>query len=127
MNIPFRNPELDPRRWSRSGDWQAESREAAFGRAPEFGRRFLAGLLTDVPEPADVRFLRWSVQSDDVYVVIDRPHGFVVQIDPDLEYLIVFDPDSHAEFGDWGTDHVRDALDYVRQQFLGRAAEGDAP
>ena len=39
--------------------------------------------------------------------------GVGVQIDPDLEYLIVWDGHARAEFGDWDGDQVAPALEFM--------------
>jgi hypothetical protein len=104
--------------------WTAESRDDALARAPEFGRRFFAGLFGRFPETAAATtFRRWSVQPEDVYGLV-RVGGleFTVQIDPDLEYVIVATESANAEFGDWTGDQVGPALEYV-EGLVGGARE----
>lgn len=92
-----------------------ESRVEAEARAPEFGRRFLKSAGERFPGLQDgMMFLRWSTQPADVYAVYFwRGAGIGVQIDPDLEYLIVWDGHLSAEFGDWDGDPVPQALEFV--------------
>jgi len=107
----------DPRLSATSGTWTVEARDDALARAPAFGRRLFAGLFERFPDlrPA-VAFLRWSEQPDDVYAVFELPNGgFAVQVDPDLEYLIVWDAGERAEFGDWDGDQVVPALAFVAE------------
>jgi hypothetical protein len=106
----------DPRLLATSGTWTVEARDDALARAPAFGRRFFAGLFERIPDlrPA-VSFLRWSEQPDDVYAVFSSDGGFAVQVDPDLEYLVVWDGDERAEFGDWDGDQVVPALAFVAE------------
>ena len=109
----------DPRGRTTSGEWTTEAREEALARAPGFGRRFFAELFARFPQlsPATV-FLRWSIQAEDVYAVIDLPEGgFTVQVDAALEYLIVTTAADSAEFGDWDGDQVTPALAFV-EEFL---------
>lgn len=86
-------------------------------RLPRFARDFFARLFDAFPKlKAEVVLLRWSEQPDDVYAFFDR------QIDPHLEYVIIFGRDSRGEHGDWGgNDRTQEALDYVRE-ILGTAA-----
>ena len=117
---------VDPRRWSTKGSWVEEAREEALARAPEFGRRFFAALFERFPSvaPAAV-FLRWSTQADDVYAVVGLPAGgFGIQIDPDLEYIVVWIAGDQAEFGDWDGDQVEPALAFVAE-ILAAADGGD--
>jgi len=107
----------DPRSWGTTGTWSDERSEDALARTPPFGRRFFAGLFSGRPELRPVaRFLRWSVQPDDVYAVFDWPGGGAgVQLDAALEYIIVWGADGvPTEYGDWGADQVPPAIAYTR-------------
>jgi hypothetical protein len=117
-------PEFDPRHWTRTGRWAIEPREEAFARTPEFGRRFFEAVFSEFAGLSDSAcFLRWSEQPKDVYAVFDRPDGGAgVQIDPVLEYIIVWGDDSRAEYGNWGIDQVRPAVDHVRRLLEGGRA-----
>jgi RimJ/RimL family protein N-acetyltransferase len=108
-------PPHDPRMSAAGGEWSGEAREQALSRAPAFGRRFFARFAELLPPAAaSAYFLRWSVQPADVYAVVDLPEGgFTVQVDPDLEYLVVWSAGERAEFGDWGGDQVEPALRFV--------------
>ena len=110
-------PEHDPRAGSSAGEWAEEAREEALARAPEFGRRFFAGLADRFPEAdAAAVFLRWSVQPQDVYAVVGLPAGgFGVQIDAALEYVVVWTAGEQAEFGDWDGDQVEPALAFAAE------------
>jgi len=112
----FRDPWIDPRRWAPHGEWSPESHEAATERLPAFARDFLRRLLAEFPRLTTVMTcLRWSLQPGDVYAFFDLSPGFVVQIDPDLGYIVVFSRCSSAEYGDWGdNDQTRDAIDHIR-------------
>ena len=67
------------------------------------------GMIPGLMEKAS--FLQWSEQADDVYVIFDVcGEGIGVQIDPGLEYIIVWGPGGQAEYGDWGSDQVRPAV-----------------
>jgi hypothetical protein len=112
---------VDPRSWSTSGEWTEEAREQALARAPGFGRRFFAELVERFPQASGAAvFLRWSVQPADIYAVVDLPDGgFVVQVDPDLEYLVVWTAGERAEFGDWDGDQVEPALALVAEILSG--------
>ena len=114
-------PAWDPRATSTGGDWAEEAREEALARAPGFGRRFFAELAARFPQASGAAvFLRWSVQPGDVYAVVDLPDGgFAVQVDPDLEYLIVWTASERAEFGDWDGDQVEPALAFVAEILAG--------
>jgi hypothetical protein len=107
----------DPRRESTRAEWTEEAREEALARAPEFGRRFFDEVFARFPAVAGaVTFLRWSTQPDDVYAVVDlSDRGFTVQVDPTLEYVIVWTAATHAEFGDWDGDQVEPALALVAE------------
>jgi hypothetical protein len=110
-------PAWDPRAVSAGGAWAEEAREEALARAPEFGRRFFVELAARFPAAgASVRFMRWSAQPRDVYAVAASPDGgFVVQVDPDLEYLVVWSAAERAEFGDWDGDQTEPALALVAE------------
>ena len=112
----FRDPSIDPRHWAPRGEWAPEGERAATGRMPAFTRDFFDRLLAEFPALwGGAVFLRWSVQHDDVYAFFDRPLGFVVQIDPHLEYVVIFGRGTRGEHGDWGNnDRAQDALDHVR-------------
>ena len=112
----FRDPSIDPRCWAPHGEWMPEGQREAIERMPAFARDFFERLLAQFPALlGDAVFLRWSDQSDDVYAFFDRTPGFVVQIDPHLEYVIIFGGGTRGEHGDWGNnDRSQDALDHVR-------------
>jgi hypothetical protein len=113
----IRNAKIDPRRTG-DGDWTVESADEALLRAPDFGREFFKRLFRDFSQLRNTMiFLRWSVQSEDVYAICDKsPGGFMVQIDPALEYIIVASESDQGEYGDWGNgeDRVEEALKHVR-------------
>lgn len=115
---------FDPRRWTKTGCWAIEPHEAALARVPEFGRRFFVAIFSEFTGLSDsARFLRWSEQPEDVYVVFDLPDGGAgVQIDPALEYIIVWDVGGQAEYGPWGVDQVQPAVDHVRRLLAGGRA-----
>jgi len=119
-------PEHDPRAGSSGGVWAEEAREEALARAPGFGRRFFAGLADRFPAASDASvFLRWSVQPRDVYAVVGLPaDGFGIQIDPDVEYIIVWTAGERAEFGDWDGDQVEPALAFAAEILAGDVAAG---
>jgi hypothetical protein len=114
--------EHDPRRWATSGSWSVEPRADALARAPAFGARFFAEVFRLFPALEEgVAFLRWSIQPEDVYAVFESPGGgFGVQVDPHLEYLIVWGAGGQAEYGDWGGDQVAPAVGHVRCLVAGR-------
>ena len=122
----FRNPQFIPRQGTAGGEWSLESYDDAFSRTPRFGQAFFTRLLAAHPELRDdLRFLRQSAQSDDVYAVFDRAErGFAVVLDAALEYIVVIGEigtvSGAAEFGDWGTgnDQVQDAIDHIRAAYL---------
>ena len=74
------------------GQWWIEPQDIALARAPAFSQHFFAELFKEFPPFATgVVFLRWSVQPSDLYAVFNLSSGgFVVQIDPFLEYIIVW-------------------------------------
>lgn len=112
----FEDPYIDPRRWTPHGDWTPEGREAAASRMPAFARDFFTRLFAEFPSlEGEAVFLRCSVQPDDVYAFFDGSPGFVVQIDPHLEYIVVIAGSGTGECGDWGSnDQIQDALGHVR-------------
>jgi hypothetical protein len=63
----------------------------------------------------NVVFVRWSKQPEDIWAFFDvTGGGFGVQVDPGLEYLIVWAPGGQAEYGDWDGDQVAPAIAHVR-------------
>jgi RimJ/RimL family protein N-acetyltransferase len=110
-------PAWDPRTTTTGGGWTEEAREEALARAPGFGRRFFTVLAARFPQTSGAGvFLRWSLQPGDVYAVVDLPDcGFALQVDPDLEYLIVWTASARAEFGDWDGDQVDPALAFIAE------------
>jgi hypothetical protein len=116
--------EFDPRTWWPRGTWVVEDKATALARTPEFGRRFFSEVSVRVPQliPHAV-FLRWASQPEDVYVVFPLPEcGIGVQIDPDMEYVIVWGTEAVAEFGDWGGDQADSAIDFVAELVTGGIA-----
>lgn len=113
--------ELDPRKRWAHGRWGVESFESALLRLPPFGKRFFELLFEEFPQSkSELRFLSWSVQPEDIYAIDEsRIGGFGVQVDPSLEYLIVWGQDGQAEYGDWCGDQVLAALDHVRRLISG--------
>ena len=93
--------EHDPRGWTVAGTWADEPAADALARTPAFGRRFFAAVFAEFPAlAAAARFLRWSVQPGDVYAVFGWPGGGAgAQIDPDLEYIIVWGPAGRRSTG----------------------------
>jgi hypothetical protein len=81
---------------------------------PEFARDFFGRLRAECPVLPVAVFLRWSVQPDDVYGFFDCSPGFVVQVDPHLEYIIVFGGSGRGEYGDWdNNDRTPEAVSRV--------------
>lgn len=109
--------DIHPHSWDRPGSWAVESAEDALDRTPPFGRRFLAAIFASFPElEVAAEFLRWSEQPEDVYAAFEQPGvGFGVQIDPALEYIIIWGRDGQAEYGDWGADQVPPAVEHIRR------------
>ena len=116
MMPPFKDAAIDPRRRAPHGEWTPEGREEATARMPAFGREFFDRLFAEFPIlEGEAAFLRWSEQPGDAYAFFDRVPGIVVQVDPDLGYVVVSGRGGTAEFGDWGgNEQVRDALGHVR-------------
>lgn len=104
----------DPRQWGITGMWSDERGEDALARTPPFGQRFFANLLGHRPDLRP-RFLRWTVQPDDVYAMFDWPCGGAgVQLDAALEYVIVWGADGvPTEYGDWGADQMVPAVEHL--------------
>jgi hypothetical protein len=98
----------------------------AVARAPSFGQRFFASVFAEFPAlSGSTIFLRWSVQPDDVYASFDWPGGVCwAQIDPGLEYVIVWGAGGQAEYGDWDGDQVPPAVDHVRRLMSTPASTG---
>jgi hypothetical protein len=121
--------EHDPRRWATSGSWSVEQQADALARAPAFGARFFAEVFRLFPALAGgVAFLRWSMQPEDVYAVFESPAGGLgVQVDPHLEYLIVWGAGGQAEYGPGGGDQVAAAVDHVRRLVAGAGTERPTP
>jgi hypothetical protein len=109
-------PAHDPRGWAAAGTWSDERRDDALARTPPFGRRLFAALFGQRPDLRPrARFLRWSMQPDDVYAVFDWPGGGAgVQLDAALEYVIVWGADGvPTEYGDWGAGQVPPAVAHL--------------
>jgi hypothetical protein len=112
--------EHDPRCGSETeGQWYSQLQDIALADTPEFSQRFFAEVFNEFPAlAANVVFLRWSVQPEHLYSVFNfSSGGFGVQIDPGLEYIIVWGAGEHGEYGDWmgdGDDRLASALDHVR-------------
>ena len=98
------------------GQWSIEPQDIALARAPAFSQRFFAEVFNEFPAlVTGVVFWRWCVQPSDLYAVFNLSSGgFGVQIDPELEYIIVWGAGDRAEYGDWTGDRLTDALDHVR-------------
>jgi hypothetical protein len=113
-------PEHDPRCWAKSGRWSSEPKESALARTPAFGQRFFAQVFKEFPDLAvDVVFLQWSEEPDDVYAVFELTDGgFGVQVEPCLEYIIVWGASGQAEYGNWGDEQVISAIAHVRYLVL---------
>lgn len=83
-------------------EWSPEKSEAALERSPEIGRTFFERLGQLYPRVAErLIFLRWREQAGDVYAVYDAEPGFGVQIDPDMDYIIVWDGVTQGEYAQW--------------------------
>jgi hypothetical protein len=113
----MREASNDPREWDRVGAWTVLPEDAALARTPAFGRRFFAEMFEQYAAlAATAVFLQWSEQPEDVYAFFDVPEsGFGVQIDPHLEYIIIWGASGTAEFGDWDGDQVPPAIAHVRR------------
>ncbi|WP_148087945.1 hypothetical protein [Gemmata obscuriglobus] len=114
-------PEHDPRSRCVAGTWVVEPQNDALTRTPAFGQRFFRAAFSEFAAvAAGVRFLRWSLQPEHVYAVFDLHRGGAgVQIDPDLEYIIVWGAGGQGEYGDWDGDQVPPAMDYLRRLIEG--------
>ena len=113
----IQNREVDPTVAAGDCDWETEVASESLQRCPNFGREFFDRLFAAFPEmKLELQFLR-LLTSDDVYAVLDRsPGGLLVQIDPDLEYIVVCNDAGQGEYGDWGSgfDRIEEALRQVR-------------
>lgn len=121
----IRNAAIDPTR-DHPGEWTAEDEAAALARCPAVGLEFFSRLGDVHPRVRGALvFLHWQGQPDDVYAVYDAPHGFTVQIDPDMDYVIIGNGSSHGEYAQWGPDDdpVASALAHVAL-ILGTSADG---
>ena len=120
--------EYDPRLHWKTGTWTVESRADAVARTTPFGQRFFAAIFAEFPILCNAtNFLRWSVQSEDVYALFEWPGGGCgVQIDPNFEYIIVWGAGGQAEYGDWDGDQVPPAVDHVRRLISTAAPAGSA-
>jgi hypothetical protein len=100
-------------------EWSRETPSCALERTTSNGRLLFEQLWQQFPQVKDeVIFLKWSKQLDDVYAVRDvAKGGFVIQVDPDLDYLIVWDAVAQGEYGEWnpGDNPVGDALSHLRE------------
>lgn len=116
---------IHPRSWDRTGTWAVEPARDALDRTPPLGRRFFAAIFAEFPGlEVAAEFLRWSEQPDDVYAIFEQPGAdFGVQIDPVLEYIIIWDGNVQAEYGDWGADQVPPAVGHIRR-LLAAASHG---
>ena len=108
--------------WTRESGWACETADDALARVDERARQFVRKLSEMVrQEPV---FLRSAAQPQDSFLVFDRPvKPFAVQLDPEIEVVVVFDPLGQQEFGDWVTDRYDDALRTVQQRY-GAGSEG---
>jgi hypothetical protein len=100
--MKLNNPSLDPRPGS-SNLWIEMKQDAAKLRLPVFATVFFDELFKARPDLDGVlRYAMWPSVSD-VYAFHDAiHHGFVVQIDCDIELIIVGSANDTAEFGEWG-------------------------
>lgn len=114
--IKFQNSHIDPTK-HQPGAWSTEAAEMAIERSPELGCAFFTALWNRYPElRGKLDFLRWEGQPEDVYAVYDNTaHGFGVQIDPNLDYIIVWDNHSRGEYAQWNPtdDPVEAALRHI--------------
>lgn len=98
-------------------DWSNESLDVAMARNTSKGRTLFEKLWQDFPQiKEEIIFLKWSVQPDDVYAVRDVVSGgFVVQIDPALDLIIVWNEESGCEYGAWtpADSPVNSALKHI--------------
>ena len=73
MIPPFRDPEIDPRRWAPDGEWTLEGDKEAIDRMPAFAREIFGRLLGKFSFlRRESVLLRWSVQPEDVNAFFDR-------------------------------------------------------
>jgi hypothetical protein len=102
-----------------SEDWLEESFDSVLLRSTEMGQTLFEQLWKHFPQlKEEIVFLQWSMQPDDVYAVRDvMDGGFVVQIDPLIELVIVWNEESVREFGAWtpNDNPVADALKYLSE------------
>jgi hypothetical protein len=128
MTYRFRNPALDPARWTGDREWTLEARDTALVRTAPLGQRFFGGLFDAYPGlDRDSVFLRSSVQPQDTYLFVDRlGDGFGVQFDPDLEYIIVSGADGNNELGHWFPGTVTAAMEYISRVYLGDPSSWEA-
>jgi hypothetical protein len=109
--------QIDPT-CSMPGIWSTETDDQAMRRAPDFARAFFSHLNSEFPDLyRALVFLRCSTQPDDIFALVDQsPGGLLVQIDPDLGYIVVKNDAGQGEYGDWGAgfDRVAEALKQIR-------------
>jgi hypothetical protein len=102
--------------WTESGQWWREPQDIALAHTPAFAQRFFSLVFNEFPVLINsVVFWRWSVQPEHLYAIFNLSGGeFGVQIDPNLEYIMVWGEDENAEYGNWGCDPVIIAVEHVR-------------
>ena len=112
------NPAIDPTRVC-PHQWSKEPIESALERSTELSREFFEMLWQHYPKlKADLHFLHWTEQPEDIYAVYDvSQNGFGVQIDPHLDLIIIWDEHYTVEYGRWTLkdDPVGKALAHIHQ------------
>jgi hypothetical protein len=120
MNL--RNPRLDPRNWNpaRLEGWTVVSPDVGLPTGGAFGSELFIELLRHSPElREELVCFRYSAQPEDTVAVFDRTsRAFGIQVDPLMEYIIVFDGESRNEIGPWFDDSTAEALTYIWDHFL---------
>lgn len=117
-----KNHQIDPRRFSHAkpDDWSIIDPSDGLPADGDFGYDFFTKLLSKHMDLRDdMVCFRYAAQPEDTWVIFDRQQSpFGVQLDPALDYIIIFDSQIHNEVGPWFDDPTQNALDFIQNQFI---------
>jgi len=91
----------------------------------KFAHDLFVRLESDLPQvSASLNFYRPTThQTEDVYAVYDvNRTSFVVQLDPELEHIIIWNGEEHVELCAAYADPSAMAIEYIRDDLLNQSA-----
>jgi hypothetical protein len=86
-----------------------------------FGKELYSQLKAEIPEIFnEISFYQQrNIQTEDSYAeYISSNHSFVIQLDPLIEVIVLWNAQKSIEIGTWSTNECKEAIDFIKSELL---------